>query len=74
MKTGADGRSIVKLTARGLGIPMPVPVGETYFDQSPIVRVQLVAYDDQTVTCWKSDFSPAGTAQNNPGRFVAEWP
>ena len=71
LKTGPAGKSSASVSARGLNLTMPAPLGETqYFHQSPKLVVQLV--NDQNSTCWSSEFGTS--AKNDGSRFKAKLP
>lgn len=69
LKTGSDGRTKVKLSAKGASLPLSGPVGSTYFSQSPSVVVQLV---NDVGTCWTSTFASGDTTTNVADAFKAQ--
>jgi len=67
---GAPGRSTAKLSAKGVGVPLPAsPPGlpDAYFQQNDRVIVQLV---NSVGTCWSVDYVADGSPRNEPTRFV----
>ena len=73
LKTGAVEKASVSVSAKGLNIPMPAPVSLTeFFDLDTTVTVQLV--NDETSTCWTSEFTAAGMKKNDPTQFKAKTP
>jgi len=69
LRTGAAGRTRIKLRAGGPVLPLPGAFSAgKYFDQDLAVIVQLIAGDDR---CWTSSFSPAGTSKNTASSFNA---
>jgi hypothetical protein len=72
LKTGGTSRGKVRIDARGVKLPMPVPhsASET-FDQDPANVVQLVAANG---SCWSTRFTPAETSRNDADRFRARKP
>jgi hypothetical protein len=69
LKTGDAGRTSVKLYAKGSGLSLPVPVGETFFAQSPKVVAQLRNSDGE---CWTSEFAVDNTSRNDAAGFKAQ--
>jgi len=69
LKTGDASKTRVKLYARGSGLSLPVPVGATFFAQSPKVIAQLRNSDGE---CWTSEFSSANTSKNEAAAFKAQ--
>jgi hypothetical protein len=70
LKTGASEKASVSVSAKGSSIPMPVPVsGSELFDLDTTVTVQLI--NDETSTCWTSEFTAAGMKKNDPTQFNA---
>ena len=69
LKTGADGKTKLKLKAGGAGLLLPAAAGATFFDQSPDVVVQLVNSEG---SCWTSAFDAADTTKNDAGGFKAK--
>jgi hypothetical protein len=71
LKTGDAGKSKAQVKAKGAAIPMPQPFsGTEFFDQDTEVIVQLV--NDQTATCWTSEFTTA--KKNEVDQFKAKAP
>lgn len=69
LKGNATGGSILKMIARGVDLPLPIPFsGSAYFDQDPAIVVQLVNGDG---TCWSTDFSVFDTVRNTATEFKA---
>ena len=70
IKTGADGKTQVKISAATANLTLPVPLDATkYFDQDASVIVQLVG---STGTCWTSSFGVADTTTNVGDAFKAQ--
>lgn len=68
LKTGAAGKTKVKLSAGGtsLALPGPFSVSE-FFDLDTTVTVQLFADS----SCWSTSFVAGGTSLNTPASFKA---
>jgi hypothetical protein len=72
LKPGAAGTTKVQLIARGVNVPIPVPVGGgRYFEQDPSVIVMLANSDG---LCWSSALSAAATTKNDGTQFTAKAP
>jgi len=69
LKTGAAEKAKAQVKARGLNIPMPVPLMSQYFDQDPSVVVQLISSEG---LCLTSSFTAA--SKNIPTQFKAKAP
>lgn len=63
------GQSSAFLIARGVDVPMPVPVGSQLFAQDPHLTVQL---RNSEGACWTSQFST--NRRNSPDLFKATTP
>jgi hypothetical protein len=71
LKTGAAGKSLASVSAKGVNIPTFAPLSATeLFDQHTKVIVQLV--NDQTSQCWSSEFTAA--KKNTAEQFQAKAP
>jgi hypothetical protein len=69
LKTGALGRTKVKLLAAGTSLALPLPHSMTeFFDGDTSVTVQLFAGDDR---CWTSVFPSSGISVNTTASFRA---
>jgi hypothetical protein len=63
LKTGTAGKSKAQVKAKGINIPMPVPVGpDQYFNEDPGLIVQFLSSEGQ---CWNTEF--ASPARKNDG-------
>jgi hypothetical protein len=72
LKVGDDGKASVLLKAKGLDIPLPIPVSLTeFFDQDPRVIAQLVNSDGE---CWTVEVTAAQADANEPESFKAKAP
>ena len=68
LKTGLAGKTQVQVKAKGVNLPMPVPMGGgSYFDSDPSVVVQLVTSAGK---CWTSEF-PSAT-KNDDKQYKAK--
>lgn len=68
LRTGSSGKSLVKLKAAGVFLPLPDPFsGAEFFDVDPSVILQLVSSDDQ---CWTSTFAFEDTAKNTANVYI----
>ncbi len=73
LRAGDLGKTRAQVKAKGTLIPMPAPSHPLrFFAGDPQVVVQLV--NDQTPTCWTSEFSTANHKWNNGTRFQAKTP
>ena len=71
LKTGAAGRSAVRLVAKGPYLYVPPPISATeFFAQDSRVIVQLI--NDETGLCWSSEFPTA--IRNDGAAFKAATP
>ncbi|MBI5506687.1 MAG: hypothetical protein HY899_18010, partial [Deltaproteobacteria bacterium] len=72
LKTGADTKTSVKLSARGSALVLPAAFSVSeFFDEDPNVVVQLV---DGATKCWTSEFVALRTSLNTPAGFKAVAP
>jgi cysteine-rich repeat protein len=69
IRTGDEGRTKVKFSARGISLQLPGPAGSSYFAQQPSVIVQLV---NDLGTCWSSTFVISNNKVNDADSFKAQ--
>ncbi len=70
IRFGALGKTKLRLSAKGVNLPMPTPVAsDRLFSQDPTVSVQLINSEG---TCWSAGFASAQT--NDADRFKARVP
>jgi hypothetical protein len=71
LKTGGPAKTKISVSAKGSNTAMPAPLsGTEFFDLDTTVTVQLV--NDETATCWTSEFTAAKT--NTAEQFKAGAP
>ena len=70
LKVKDAGKNQAMLAAKGVNIPMPMPVGGgRYFEQAPNVIVQLI---NSKGVCWNSEFTTF--KKNEDSKFQAKAP
>jgi cysteine-rich repeat protein len=70
LKTGAAGKTKIKVSASTTNLTLPTPFdASSFFDQDTSVTVQLVG---DAGTCWTSSFTGAHTSANTPISFKAK--
>jgi hypothetical protein len=67
---GPPDRSRLRVTAKGLNLPMPVPVSETrFFAQTTAVTAQLREVNGD---CYEASFTDADTRMNDGVQYKAK--
>ena len=73
LRTGSVGRAKAQLVAKGSTIAWPAASSaSTYFSQDERVTVQLI--NNETMTCWNTEFVPSSTKKNTGEQFKAKAP